>query len=112
MLPVAAGAGGAVVVLVLMVLTVRRRRRHRRQIQMAANLVAPVSAMDLERMLEAKHLTGVLPPGAAEPLALPPPPAVSKPVRERVAEAVRGDVDRAASVLSAWLQEAAPRSAK
>jgi hypothetical protein len=101
-------------VLALLVLMARRRAKNRRQIQMAANLALPVAAKDLERMIEAKQAT-VLPanPAVEEQKALPPAPMpIAKPIRERVGEAVRQDVERAASVLSAWLQEAAPRGAK
>lgn len=108
LIPIAAGAGGAFIFLVLLAMFARRRRRNRRQLELATSLAMPVAAADLERMIDANPGSpAALPPAlpAAEPLALPP----GQPIHERVSEAVRADIDRAASVLQAWLQEAAPR---
>lgn len=113
-LPILAGAAGGFLVLVtLVMLVLRKRRRNKQQLAIATRLAVPVSAQDLERMIEAQQVdsTGAIPLPASstpDPLALPP----GKTVRERVADAVKADVERTASVLSAWLQEAAPRGAK
>jgi flagellar M-ring protein FliF len=103
--------GGALVVLVTMVSLVRRRgRRNRHQAQLTTGLTLPLAARDLERMIDRARPLDALAPGQHpnEPLGLP----AGRPIHERVGEAVAADVERAASVLSAWLQESAPRGAK
>jgi len=104
---IAAAAGGGLVFLVLVVMVLKGKKR--RSANMAYELSGPMSARDMERMIEMRpSMAGALGAGDKEALALPP----GKQVQERVLEAVRGDVERAAEVLQAWLQEAAPKGAK
>ncbi|MCX5742167.1 MAG: flagellar basal-body MS-ring/collar protein FliF [Proteobacteria bacterium] len=97
---IAAAGGGLFVVLVLVAMMRGRARRRRAPRNLAYQLKAPMNARDFERALDA--------PSADEPLGLP----AGRPVQDRVLDVVRGDVERAAEVLTAWLQEPAPKGAK
>ncbi len=103
--------GGGVFVLLVFVMAVRRRRgrRSQHQAQLSSGLSLPLAARDLERIIDEVRPFDALARGSEkEALGLP----AGRPVHERVGDAVRADVERAASVLSAWLQESAPRGAK
>ncbi len=101
----AIGGGGALVLLVAVALFLRARKRRARATR-PMNLALPVPVRELERMVEARNdavqsPAGLgLPEGSTAP-ALPP----GKPVRERVLDAVRGDIERTAEILTAWLSE-------
>jgi flagellar M-ring protein FliF len=112
MVPIAIG-GGALVVLVALIMFLKARKRSKRAEQRGLTLALPAPIADLERVLEARpHLDAASALEAAgEARALPP----GKAVRERVIDVVRGDAERAAEVLTAWLSErppAAQRGAK
>lgn len=118
LIPVAIGGGAAVLVLGGLMMVLLRKKSSRvdhRPMQLA--LPAPIH--ELERVLEARP--GVTVSGvravdvdheleAAASRSLP----AGKHVRDRVVDVVRGDVDRTAEVLTAWLSEqpAAAASAK
>jgi flagellar M-ring protein FliF len=99
--PIAIGAGGALVVLVVLGMLLKRRRHARKP---NTQLAFPTPIAELERVLEARPSIDLAAVAADAQPGLPP----GKPVRDRVLEAVRGDVDRAAEVLTAWLSEAPP----
>jgi flagellar M-ring protein FliF len=99
-------AGGAILVLAIAALAIFARRRRRARAEREASTVAlalPAPVAELERAIDANAAGGDL-AAPAEPAGLPP----GKPVRDRVLDAVRGDLDRAAEVLTSWLAEPAP----
>ncbi len=97
LVPIAIG-GGVVVLIALGGIVLAMRRTRRKAARTTLALPAPVG--ELERALDARTSTGELPP----PTDLPGLPA-GRPVRDRVLETVRADVERAANVLTAWLSE-------
>jgi flagellar M-ring protein FliF len=94
---IAIGAG-AFVVLVVAILVLKRRKAAVKQLP---GLAFPTPLAELERVIEARPSIDLASVAAAEPPGLP----AGKPVRDRVLDAVRHDVDRAAEVLTAWLSE-------
>jgi flagellar M-ring protein FliF len=98
LIPIAIGAGGAVVVMFLLLVVMLKRGRKKR-VGATRNLALPVPVAEFERAFEP---AGELP---AQPNGAPGLPA-GRPVQERVVDAVRADVERAAGVLTAWLAEA------
>jgi flagellar biosynthesis/type III secretory pathway M-ring protein FliF/YscJ len=98
LIPIAIGAGGAVVVMFLLLVVMLKRGRKKR-VGATRNLALPVPVAEFERAFEP---AGELP---AQPSGAPGLPA-GRPVQERVVDAVRADVERAAGVLTAWLAEA------
>ena len=115
-MPVMIGAGaGALVLLVVMALMVKKlRRRGGAGSDRADHIAFPTPLVDLERALEtrARIEAAQLAAGkvaAREPLGLPDP---NKSHQDRVMDAVRLDVERAAGVLTAWLAETPPKGAK
>jgi flagellar M-ring protein FliF len=105
--PVLAGIGGGLILAIAAVVFVVLRRR--RKPSDAPTLALPAPVGELERVLEARPLAGTAAeldaPGGHNLLA-------GKTVRERVLDAVRSDVDRAAGVLTAWLTEPPKKGAK
>jgi hypothetical protein len=65
------------------------------------SLALPAPIAELERALDARQPTPI--ESAARP-GLP----VGRPVRDRVLDVVRGDIERAAEVLTSWLSEVPP----
>jgi flagellar M-ring protein FliF len=103
-LPVLVGAGAGVLVLGGVIAFVLRRRRKQ---EPTPTLALPAPVGELERVLEARPTAdGALP--AAETANLLP----GRTIRDRVLEAVRGDIDRTAGVLTAWLAEPPKKGAK
>ncbi|HEX4452418.1 MAG TPA: flagellar basal-body MS-ring/collar protein FliF [Kofleriaceae bacterium] len=112
-LPVMVGAGaGALVLLVVIGLVLRKllKKKSKSTAMVKSPQIAfPTQVAELERVLDARH------PNAANELPVERElPALNpgKSVQERVMDAVRGDVERAAGVLTAWLNEAPPKGAK
>ncbi|MEZ4365295.1 MAG: flagellar basal-body MS-ring/collar protein FliF [Kofleriaceae bacterium] len=110
LVPVAAGGGAGLLALAVAVVALLRRRRRRRAAEATVTtaLPAPVSlpaqVVELERALEAQPtLATSAALGGADAGALPP----GQPVEARINDVVRSDVDRAAAILSAWLEEPA-----
>jgi flagellar M-ring protein FliF len=106
------GAGvGALVLLTTMVLLVKRLRRKRaetKELQLAPrHLAFPTPVAELERVLEARPQLGVTAGAKADEIAALPP---GRSIQERVTDVVRLDIERAAGVLTAWLQQPAPTS--
>jgi flagellar M-ring protein FliF len=105
MMWIAIGGGAALLVLVTVMMLVLRKKK--RPAETAGALALPVPIAELERALEARAPAGLAAaPTENQPL-LP-----GRTVRDRVLEAVRGDVDRAAEVLTAWLAEPPRKGAK
>lgn len=98
--------GGALVFLALVMLVLAKRRAKRKAANRPLSLALPAPVSELERVLEARpgNDLGASIADAASASAAAGLPA-GKPVRERVLEHVRADVDRAAEVLTAWLAE-------
>lgn len=103
-LPVLIAAGAGVLVVLALLVVVLRRKPKRAPNQLSLALPAPVA--DLERVLEARDVAGL--PSSDDAPALP----AGRPVRDRVLSVVRGDVERTAEVLTAWLSEPPPVAAK
>ncbi|MGN6109495.1 MAG: flagellar basal-body MS-ring/collar protein FliF [Kofleriaceae bacterium] len=111
LIPLAIG-GGVVLLVALLAIAALVRRSRRRRRAMPSTLALPAPLAELERVLEARPTAQAL--DVAERAAIEAPPELpglpaGRPVRERVLDAVRGDVDRAAEVLTAWLAEPAPK---
>jgi flagellar M-ring protein FliF len=102
---IGAGAGALVLAFVLFVVLGRRTRP-----EPAPTLALPAPVGELERVLEAR------PSGAPRALTETDADGQSllsgRSVRDRVLDAVRGDVDRTAGVLTAWLAEPPRKAAK
>jgi flagellar M-ring protein FliF len=111
-LPVMAGAGaGALVLLIVIALVLRsvfKKKSKSTAMVKSPQIAFPTQVADLERVLDARPPSHQELPIERELPALNP----GKSVQERVMDAVRGDVERAASVLTAWLNEAPPKGAK
>jgi flagellar M-ring protein FliF len=106
-LPVLIGGGVGVLALAAAAAYVLRRRSKRAK-DTGPTLALPAVVGELERSLDAKSSPG-LPAGAPEAAGnLLPGPTV----RDRVLDAVKADVDRAAEVLTAWLAEPPRKGAK
>jgi flagellar M-ring protein FliF len=99
------GAGaGALVLGIVMFLVLKRKRK----LDDTPTLALPAPIAELERVLEARPAPGHLAGGSgAEPHNMLP----TRTVRDRVLDAVRADIDRTASVLTAWLAEPTPATA-
>jgi flagellar M-ring protein FliF len=101
-LPILIGAGAGALVLAFIIFVVVKRRK---KLEPSPTLALPAPVGELERVLEARPGEGrALPESDAQNL-LP-----GRPVRDRVLDAVRADIDRTAGVLTAWLAEP-PRKA-
>jgi flagellar M-ring protein FliF len=96
------GAGGGALVLGIMGFLILRRRK---KLEPTATLALPAPVGELERVLEARPAPGRL---GSDPEPAPQNMLPVRTVRDRVIEAVRGDIDRTASVLTGWLSETAP----
>jgi len=109
-MPVLIGAGaGALVLLVVIALVLRKvfkKKAKSTALVKTGQIAFPTPVAELERVLEARAKPEL--PVERELPALNP----GKSVQERVMEAVRSDVERAAGVLTAWLNEAPPKGAK
>jgi flagellar M-ring protein FliF len=104
MMYVATGGGAMLLLLIVIgVLLAKRKRKRTATETKARTLALPVPVAELERMMESKPANAIG-PGAELP-GLPP----GKPVQERVLDVVRGDVERAAGVITAWLAEPEPK---
>ena len=110
-----AAAAGLLVMVAMGVMLLRRKGKKSKALATAKksiSLALPAPVADLERALDARQrlehggslddLAASL-PAVAEQAALP-----GKTTRDRVLNAVRNDVDRAAEVLTAWLSEPPP----
>ena len=110
-LPVMIGVGaGALVLLVVLALVLRKvfkKKSRTNAMVRTGQLAFPTPVAELERVLDARPPQAELPVERELPALNP-----GKSVQERVMEAVRSDVDRAAGVLTAWLNEAPPKGAK
>jgi hypothetical protein len=92
------GAGGGLLAAIAAAIFLLRGRRNPE----APTLALPAPVGDLERVLEARstaRAATAIEPGAPSNL-LP-----GRTVRDRVLDVVRGDVERTAGVLTAWLAE-------
>lgn len=105
-MPLLIGAGAAAVVLFAVVIAVLRRRR---QPLPQPTLALPAPVGELERVLEARPSH---PRAATEDDSQAANLLAGRPVRDRVLDAVRSDVDRTAGVLTAWLSETPRKGAK
>lgn len=98
-------AAGGLVVLIFGVLKLRKRSKKQKVARTPLAIAAPVSVRELERALEVRDAGGdgekALAEGAPGSPALP----AGNPVRDRVLDAVRADIDRTAELLTAWLSE-------
>jgi flagellar biosynthesis/type III secretory pathway M-ring protein FliF/YscJ len=105
------GAGvAALVLLVVLALVLRKvfkKKSKTTAMIKTGQLAFPTPVAELERVLDARPPQNELPVERELPALNP-----GKSVQERVMEAVRSDVDRAAGVLTAWLNEAPPKGAK
>jgi flagellar M-ring protein FliF len=110
-LPVLAGAGvGALLLLATLALVLRKifkKKSKSTAMIKTGQLAFPTPVAELERVLDARPPQSELPVERELPALNP-----GKSVQERVMEAVRSDVERAAGVLTAWLNEAPPKGAK
>jgi flagellar M-ring protein FliF len=110
-LPVMVGAGaGALVLLVVIALVLRmvfKKKSKSTAMVKSPQIAFPTQVAELERVLDARPPNNELPAERELPALNP-----GKSVQERVMDAVRGDVERAAGVLTAWLNEAPPKGAK
>ena len=99
-----AGAGaGALLLAIIMFVALRRRKKP----ESTATLALPAHVGELERVLEARMAPGQLPATPETQTLLP-----VRTVRDRVLDAVRADIDRTASVLTAWLAEPPQKGTK
>ncbi|HET9626072.1 MAG TPA: flagellar basal-body MS-ring/collar protein FliF [Kofleriaceae bacterium] len=107
-LPVLIGAGaGLLAVIGLVLFLVMKKKKAVPEPVPTLALPAPVG--ELERVLEARP---GLPRAQTETGDDGQPLLPARPVRERVLDAVRADVDRTAGVLTAWLAEPPKKGAK
>ncbi|HEV7556254.1 MAG TPA: flagellar basal-body MS-ring/collar protein FliF [Kofleriaceae bacterium] len=106
LLYVAAGGGGGLLLLIIIGVLLLRKKKGAPQLGSTGTLALPVPIGELERMYENRQALE----GGRELPGLP----AGRPVQERVLDVVRGDVGRAAGVLTAWLAEtpAKPQLAK
>jgi len=104
-LPLIGGGAGALVLAIVIALVMLRRRKNR-EAAATPTLALPAPVGELERVLDARPALG--PPTDGESQNLLP----GRSVRDRVLDAVRGDVDRAAGVLTAWLAEPPSKGTK
>jgi flagellar M-ring protein FliF len=111
-MPVLIGAGVAALVLLgVLALVVRKllkKSARSNALVKTGQIAFPTPVAELERVLEARMHKAVEAAVERELPALNP----GKSVQDRVMEAVRADVERAAGVLTAWLNEAPPKGAK
>jgi len=101
---VPAAIGGGALLLVVLFLVFRKGKKGKQN----TSLALPANVSELERVLEARLTMAAerereAMPAPREAPGLPP----GKPMRDRVLEAVKHDVDRTAEVLTAWLSESA-----
>lgn len=101
-LPILIGAGAGALVLAAVIFIVLKRRK---KLEPSPTLALPAPVGELERVLEARPSEGRALTENDSAILLP-----GRTVRDRVLEAVRADVERTASVLTAWLAEP-PRKA-
>jgi len=98
LIPVAIGAGAVLFLAIVAFAVMRKKRKQREDATRPLALPAPIG--DIERVLDERPSLE-LPPEIA-----PPVPRLTGPtVRDRVLEAVRGDAERAAEILTSWLAE-------
>ncbi|HET9620680.1 MAG TPA: hypothetical protein VFP84_04915, partial [Kofleriaceae bacterium] len=102
-----AGGAGLLVLIGLVLFVVMKKKKAIPEPTPTLALPAPVG--ELERVLEARP---GLPRAQTETGDDGQPLLPARPVRERVLDAVRADVDRTAGVLTAWLAEAPKKGAK
>jgi flagellar M-ring protein FliF len=106
-LPILIGAGAGLFVLIGLVLFIVMRKK-RPVLAPPPTLALPAPVGEFERVLEARpSLPRAQTEGGDDQALLP-----ARPVRERVLDAVRADVDRTAGVLTAWLAEPPKKGAK
>ncbi len=111
LVPLAIGGGALLFVIVVAVLSCAaaapsaRRREAAEATRATDSLARPVPVAELARALEARPQ---LEPATSRDRAA----RRAARCQDRVLEAVAGDVERAASVLSAWLAEPPPQAAK
>lgn len=101
--------GGALLLLLLLMVVIMKKRAKKKAANRPLSLALPAPVSELERVLEARpsnDLGSSVADAAAASAAAGLPPG--KPVRERVLDHVRSDVERAAEVLTAWLSEVPP----
>jgi flagellar M-ring protein FliF len=102
LIPIAIGGGVLLMLVVFLVLKKKKTATSSAELERPMTLAFPTPISELERVLEARAAEpNALPGTGSEQPALPP----GRPVRDRVLEVVRGDADRAAEVLTAWLSE-------
>ena len=100
------GAGGGALLLVLLVVVVMMKKRQGAREPRMMSLALPAPVSELERVLESRlaHQQAMPIESLESRGSLP----AGKPTRDRVLDAVRGDIERAAEVLTAWLSEVPP----
>lgn len=101
--------GGGLLALIVLALVIMKRRAKKKAANRPLSLALPAPVSELERVLEARpsnDLGSSVADAASAAAAAGLPPG--KPVRERVLDHVRSDVERAAEVLTAWLAEVPP----
>lgn len=98
-------AAGGLVALAFGVLMLRKRSKKKQVAKTPLAIAAPVSVRELERALEVRDAGGDAEKALAEGTSGTPALPAPKPIRERVLDAVRADVDRTAELLTAWLSE-------
>lgn len=106
-LPILIGVGVGVLALLAAVVWALKRKKKAEPAPapLKMTLAFPAPVADLERVLDARDATGNAPALADVP---PPPQLPAAPLRERVLNTVRSDVERTAEVLTAWLSEPPP----
>lgn len=107
LVPIAIGGGAFVLVMIgALAFVLRRKRRH---LPGPETLALPAPIGELERALDARPSTLAVGAGdSSEAHNLLP----GRTLRDRVVDAVRGDVERTAGVLTAWLAEPPRKGAK
>lgn len=98
LIPIAIGGGG-LLLLIIIAAIVMKKRASKKAANRPLSLALPAPVSELERVLEARP-SNDLTAGATQS-GLP----AGRPIRERVLDQVRGDAERAAEVLTAWLSE-------
>ena len=114
LVPIAIGGGALLLVILVVVVLILRKRASRRKQLTPQTLALPAPIGELERVLDARPTHGNS-PGLAGGTGVHDNLLPGQTLRDRVLDAVRGDVDRTAGVLTAWLSEAprvAPKGAK
>lgn len=100
LIPIAIGAGAGVLLMFVLAMLLKKKKS-KQQTKRSLQLALPAPVAELERVLEARPHDRVELDSPDHTPKLPPGQAV----RDRVLEAVRGDVERTAEVFTAWLSE-------